>query len=275
MTTQEQAQRPRKQRPAPRTVEVRRVEKITPHMVRITLGGEQMDGFTPNGVAEHIRVYLPDEKTGELPLPVMGEEGYAFPEGRERPKSRAYTPRRWDPETLELDIDFVVHGDGPGSAWASSVKPGDTAVISGQPGGPYVPDADRDWYVIGGDEAALPGIATLLEALPDTMRGETFIEVLNEAEEQPLKAPARMKLTWLHRRSEQTTPGLKLAEALRNATIPEGDGRIWVSCEAAVMRDIRRNLLEDRQIDRSMVRTQGYWKAGAVNHTDHDMGDDA
>ena len=243
-------------------------------MVRVTLGGEQMAGFTPRGVAEHIRVYLPDADTGELVLPVEGPDGVDFPTGRKRPTSRAYTPRRCDTDALELDVDFVVHGDGPGSAWASSVKPGDVAVISGQPGGPYVPDATLGWYVIGGDEAALPAIATLLEALPATMEAHIFVEVLNEAEEQPLTSPAKLHVTWLHRRSATALPGRKLAAALREVDVPAGDGRVWVSCEASVMRDIRRHFLEERGIDRPVLRTQGYWKAGDVNHTDHDMGDD-
>ena len=36
------------------------------------------------------------------------------------------------------------------------------------------------------------------------------------------------------------------------------------------MREIRGYFLYDR----GMLRTQGYWKAGAVNHPDHDLGDD-
>ena len=79
-------------RPPPRVVEVRRVTRITPRMVRITFGGEQMAGFESKGPAEHMRVYMPDSETGELLLPIMGPEGNAFPEGRKQPDSRAYTP---------------------------------------------------------------------------------------------------------------------------------------------------------------------------------------
>ena len=126
----------RSKRPPPRVVEVRRVTQLTPRMVRITLTGEQMAGFESKGPAEHIRVFMPDSETGELLLPVMGPEGYAFPQDRRRPASRAYTPRRWDPETAELDIDITLHDEGPGPAWAASAKEGDVAVISGRPGGP-------------------------------------------------------------------------------------------------------------------------------------------
>jgi NADPH-dependent ferric siderophore reductase len=218
--------RTRKKRPSPRIVDVRRVTNVTPYMKRVTFGGEQMDGFTSKGAAEHIRVFVPNALSGELVLPVRGPDGYAFPESQERPTSRAYTPRQWDPRTNELDVDFVIHGDGPGSEWASRVKVGDTAVISGQPGGAYLPETTVDWYLIGGDEAALPAIATLLEVLPSSMRTHVFIEVLNEGEEQDLAAPSHIQLNCLHRDSSVVVPGRMLETALREVEIPLGAGRI-------------------------------------------------
>ena len=260
-------------RPPPRVVEVRRVTRLTPRMVRITLGGEQMEGFESRGPAEHVRVYMPDSETGELVLPVTGPEGNAFPEDRPRPASRAYTPRRWDPENGELDVDIVLHDHGPGAAWAVSVKEGDTAVISGRAGGTYFPEANVNWYLIGGDEAALPAIATVLKAMPSSMRAYVFVEVHDADEEQELISPSSLQVWWLHRQAGEM-PGRALANAMRAAELPEGEGRVWVSCEAAIMREIRRHFIEERGFDRSMLRTQGYWKAGEINHPDHDMGED-
>ena len=259
--------------PPPRVVEVRRVVRLTPRMVRITFGGGQIEGFESKGPAEHLRVFLPDSRTGELLLPVMGPEGNAFPSDRPLPASRAYTPRRWDPEKGELDIDVAVHDHGPGAVWAAGVRPGDTAVISGRAGGAYFPEVDVDWYLIGGDETALPAIATVVEALPSSMMALVFIEVHGEEEEQTLTSPAAMHVLWLHRRPG-AAPGRMLADAVCGAALPQGHGRIWVSCEATIMREIRRHFIEERRVPRSMLRTQGYWKAGTVNHPDHDMGED-
>lgn len=100
-------------------------------MVRITFGGEQMEGFAPKGCCRaHPHKPASNAETGELVLPMMGPDGYGFPENQERPSSLAYTPRRWESGTRELDVDIVIHGEGPGSAWASSVREGDIAVIS-------------------------------------------------------------------------------------------------------------------------------------------------
>ena len=60
---------------------------------------------------------------------------------------------------------------------------------------------------------------------------------------------------------------------MREAALPEG-GRIFVACEAGVMRDIRKHLMLERGLDRTSFHTQGYWKLGASNHPDHDLGDD-
>ena len=260
-------------RPPPRVVEVRRVTRLTPRMVRVTLGGGQIEGFESKGPAEHFRLYLPDSETGELLMPVEGPEGYGFPEDRPRPASRAYTPRRWDPETGELDVDVALHDHGPGAAWAANAKEGDTAVISARAGGAYLPETDVAWYVIGGDEAALPAVATVLEALTPSMRAYAMVEVHDAGEELELTSPAELQVSWLHRKHGEAT-GRALADAMREAVLPPGDGRIWVSCEAMIMREIRRQFIEERGLDRAMLRTQGYWKAGDVNHSDHDMGED-
>ncbi len=261
-------------RPPPRIVEVLRIAQLTPRMVRITLGGGQMEGFESNGPAEHFRIFLPDPETGELVLPSHGPDGNAFPEDKPRPISRAYTPRQWRPDIPELDVDIALHDHGPGAAWARNAQEGDAAVISGRAGGAYFPDPSADSYLIGGDEASLPAIATVLEALPSSTRACVFLEVRDANEEQPLTSPAPTQIWWLHRQAGET-PGRMLAETMRDAELPQGKSRVWVSCEATAMREIRSHFLNDRSLDRSTLHTQGYWKAGAANHPDHDMGEDA
>ena len=186
-----------------------------------------------------------------------------FPRESGFPPSRAYTPRRWKPEKLELDIEVALHGEGPGAVWACSVKEGDVAVISGRSGGAYFPDAAANWYIFAGDETALPAIGTLLEVLPDSMRAYVLVEVRDEKEELELKSKADVQKMWLHRLDGQI-PGQVLASAMKAMELPQGKGRIWVSCEASIMRAIRRHFVKERGLDRSLLRTQGYWKAGHV-----------
>ena len=251
----------RRKHPPPRVVEVRRVTQLTPCWLRITFGGEQMAGFEATGPAEHIRVYMPDSETGELLLPVMGTDGYDFPEGRQPSANRAYTVRRWDSETGELDLDIFLHDKGPGPVWAAGLKEGDLAVIFGPPVRTYFPNMDADWYLFGGDEAALPS----------SMRAYVLAEVRDADEELELKSAAALQLRWLYRKAGEM-PGRALVSAMREVVLPEGKGFVYVTCEVAIMREIRKHFIEERRFDRSMLRMQGYWKAGAADA--HDKGED-
>jgi hypothetical protein len=93
-------------------------------------------------------------------------------------------------------------------------------------------------------------------------------------EELTLVSPARFTVTWLHHGGAIGRVGRKLEQAVQKFLFPEGSGRVWIGCEAGVMRDIRRHLLNERGMDRAYVHTQGYWKYGAMNHPDNDRGQD-
>ena len=270
--TQEQAPRPQRPRPHFRTVEVKRAERLTPHIVRVVFGGDELEGFATRGPAEHIKVFLPRFDEDRPILPEWGPDGPVFAEGQERPLSRTYTPRIWNAERRELTVDFLMHGDGPGSLWADATRPGRIAVVTG-PGGAYRLDANAAWYLIGGDESAIPAIGTILEALPASARTSVFIETEDALEEQELSSPASFGVAWLHRDStEGAEPGRLLESALKRADLWRGEGRVWVGCEAGVMRDIRRHLLFEGGLAREAIDTHGYWKQGVVNHPDHDIG---
>jgi NADPH-dependent ferric siderophore reductase len=267
-------QKVRRIRPKPRLAEVVRVERLTPHMVRVVFAGEELEGFTTRGPAEHLKVNFPPPGEAKLALPEWGPEGPILLEGQQRPLNRTYTPRRWDRETGELAVDFLLHGEGPGSTWAQQARPGQLVAVSHQPGGAYKVDNEANWYLIGGDEAALPAVGTLLEALPASCFAHVFVEVADGAEELPLESSARFQVTWLHHGRAAGRVGRKLEEAVREFPFPAGDGRVWIGCEAGVMRDIRRHLLNERGMDRAHAHTQGYWKYGATNHPDNDRGQD-
>ena len=94
--------------------------------------------------------------------------------------------------------------------------PGDGVVITGpSAGGAYHPDPAAAWFVLAGDAAALPAVATILDALRPSVRAEVVLEVEDEREEQPLTSPADVRITWLHRGPDGDAPSRKLAAGLR------------------------------------------------------------
>ena len=274
MSDAEPTLRPRRPR-VMRTVEVRNVTQIMPRVTRMTLTGPQLAGFASRAPAEHIKLFLPKPGEREAPRTVPGPDGPIFPPDLPRPISRTYTPRQFRAESLELDIDIVCHGHGPGSAWAAQAQPGDTVVIAG-PGGGYNRPPDVNWLVIGGDETSLPAISMVLATLPASSRADVFVELHDRAEE-PLDSAAHVTLTWLHedaQRVQGSAPGALLEAAIRSATLPNGDGQVWIACEAQAMRHIRAHLLHERGLSSSALYTRGYWQIGEANHPDHDYGED-
>lgn len=267
-----QPQKRHRARQKPRLAEVVRVQRLTPHMARVVFSGEGLEGFATRGAAEHLKVNFPPPGESRLVLPEWGPEGPILRAGQQRLLNRTYTPRRWDGQTGELTVDFLLHGEGPGSTWAEQARPGQVVAVSHQPGGAHKVDAEANWYLIGGDEAALPAVATLLEALPASCAAHVFVEVADAAEEIELDSPARFQVTWMHHGGATGRVGRSVEQAVRKFSFPAGSGRVWIGCEAGVMRDIRRHLLNERAMERAHVHTQGYWKYGAVNHPDNDRG---
>jgi NADPH-dependent ferric siderophore reductase len=97
------------------------------------------------------------------------------------------------------------------------------------------------------------------------------LEVDGPDDETEFTAPAKTTITWHHRRPGVF--GAELIDAAHAAGIPDG-ARVWVACEAAAMRDIRRYLLTERHLPPAALVTRGYWRTGEQNHPDHDYGED-
>ena len=242
-----------------RLLEVRNVVSLTPHMVRITLGGDALAGFVSEGFDDHVKVLfaLPGEAVPVMP--VDGPEGAKFPEGVERGPMRDYTPRRHDPVAGELDIEFVLHGEGPGSSFAASARPGDKVGIAGPRGSFVIPD-DFAWHLLVGDATALPAIARRVEELPAGCRVLAVIEVASAAEELPLVSRADLSVVWVH----NTLPGdaTALMAAVRTLALPDGEGYAWAGGEFHMIRELREHLLAERGLPRANLRAASYWRHG-------------
>jgi NADPH-dependent ferric siderophore reductase len=242
---------------APRLLQVRRSEQVTPRMIRVTLAGEELAGFGGEGPDRRIKMFFPVEGQVRPAVPRAASGGPVWPAGEPRPAIRTYTVRRFDPAAGELDVDFVLHeGHGPAAAWARDARPGAWVGVS-EPGGRYEPDPTADFHVVIGDETALPAVATVLEALPAGAPALAFLEVADAGEEQVLPGSARVR--WVHRGAAE--PGEPLAAAVQSAELPAGKGQVWLSGESACVRDLRKHLLDERGIERRLVYATGYWRA--------------
>ncbi|MGV9326114.1 siderophore-interacting protein [Streptosporangium sandarakinum] len=240
--------------------EVVRVERLTPHMIRVVLGGDGLAGFEAGEFTDHyVKLLFP-------PAGVVYPEPFDLAAvqrdlPREQwPTTRTYTVRAWDSVARELTLDFVHHGDsGLAGPWAARVRPGDEIHFLG-PGGAYAPDPEAGWHLMAGDESALPAIAASLERLPATARAHVFLEVAGPEEEQPLNHPADAEIVWLHRGDAPV--GEALVAAVRALDFPEGEPHVFVHGEAGFVRDLRRHLRAERGLPLSRLSISGYWRVG-------------
>jgi NADPH-dependent ferric siderophore reductase len=247
------------------------VSRIAPRLVSVWVGGDALEGFATAAPTSHLKVFLPaDGQTAPI-LPEYAPDGVVRAEDGPQPAVRTYTPRRFDEASGTLEIQFVLHGAGPASEWADRASIGDQLAVAG-PGGRFSMDPAAERWWVAGDESAIPAVGTLLEALPDSAVAEVHLEVAGPDDEIELASPAKTTITWHHRRAPDAW-GTELDEAARGAAIADGT-RVWVACEAAAMRGIRRYLLGERRLPASSLVTRGYWRLGAANHPDHDYGDD-
>ena len=267
---QEGQRGPRRRKP-PRPVEVVSVSRIAPRLVSVQVAGDALDGFQITAPTSHIKVMLPREGQREPVLPKDTPEGVVWPGEAVRPVTRTYTPRRFDEASRTLEIQFLLHGTGPASEWAERASVGDKLAVAG-PGGRFTMDPSAGRWWIAGDESAIPAVGTLLEALPPTAAADVHLEVAGADDEIELDSPAKITVTWHHRRAPDAW-GAELAAAARVAGLADGT-RVWVACEAAAMRGIRRYFLAERGLPAGSLVTRGYWRLGEANHPDHDYGED-
>jgi NADPH-dependent ferric siderophore reductase len=238
-----------------RRLEVLRVVDLTPRMRRITLGGPELAGFISLGTDDHVKLLFPQNAAEQAAL-----ETLVLGSGKDNgpmPAMRDYTPRRYDPDTLELDIDFVLHGDGPAATWAEQAKPGQFLHIAGPRGSMIVPDI-FDSYLLIGDETALPAIARRLEGLAANRRALVIVEVENGAEQQRLESAAQINVIWVLREGGKNN----LLATVKQLQVPSGNLYAWVATETKVSRQIRRVLLDEHGLNEQFVKTVGYWRLG-------------
>ncbi|OON82239.1 siderophore-interacting protein [Streptomyces tsukubensis] len=254
------AERPARPAPKAHTAQVVRTERLTPHMQRVVLGGEGLAEFSAADFTDHyIKLLFPPDG-GTFPEP-FDIAAIRAEQPRERwPVTRTYTVRDWDPDIREFAVDFVIHGDeGIAGPWAAAAKPGDTLRFLG-PGGAYKPLPETGVHLLAGDESALPAVAAAVERMPAGAVFHAFVEVSDASEEQKVGSPEGGTITWLHRGTRPV--GEALIEAVRGVDFPAAEVQAFVHGEAGFVKELRRYLRIEREVERERLSISGYWRLG-------------
>ncbi|HWM06157.1 MAG TPA: siderophore-interacting protein [Actinophytocola sp.] len=243
-----------------RELEVLRVAAVTPLMLRVTVGGDQLGAFRSGGrelgafrtagFDDHVKLFLPAPGQREPVLPAQADGHLDWPEHGPRPVHRDYTVRRFDAAAGELDLDVVVHPGGVAAGWAAAAT-GSRIHLAGPKMSHRVPEASR--YLLVGDETALPAIARFADEAPPGTAVHAVVEIADGGERQELPVP----VIWVHRDA-----GSALLPVLRTLELPVEGTVAWVAGEAGTVRRVRLHLARERGI--AVVHATGYWRRGVT-----------
>ncbi|MDR0417432.1 MAG: siderophore-interacting protein [Propionibacteriaceae bacterium] len=248
-----------------------RSERISPHLVRVTVGGDDLKRLPRRGYDHWFRLFLPREPGpadfSSLPEQ-FGMAGYAKFKASGAAKRfavRNYTVRRHRPEQGEVDIDFVAHGDrGVAGPWAQRAQPGDQLALIDQGCG-FAERPGTGHYVLAGDESALAAILGILRDLPRQAQGVAWIEIPDQADAQPSEEPAGVTVRWLPRGAAGGTPGAAALAALRAYTPPDPAAvTAYIAGEQTLAAQGRRHLVA-AGVPKQRIEFTGYWRAGATH----------
>ena len=240
-------------------VTVAQRQLLTPGMVRVTFAGDDLATFRSTGIGdEYLRLFFPDDATGELVLPHIDDNGvWTHPEGKPPVRCATYTVRRFDAGARQMDIDFVVHAGGVASEWAQSAEPGCRMVIN-NPRGLYIPPDDIEWQLLLADATGLPALARLVEQTPSHVESLIFIEVATAADEQELPYHPAARITWLHGSGNGLGPS-RLDTVARAAELPDTPGYIWAASEQQVVRRLRKYVRQELNMPPERQKLVAYW----------------
>jgi NADPH-dependent ferric siderophore reductase len=242
-------------RPAyrPYVTRVSRVERLSPHFVRVELFADDLEHFGTAGLDQRIKVLFPRADGSFADVGQDEAAGDWYDRWRqladaERNVFRTYTVRSLDPSACTVTVDFVTHHDaGPAGSWAEHAAPGQPLVIVGPDERSPHSRIGLDWHpgsarrlLLAGDETAAPAISAVLESLDAAFDVDAFIEVPTAADALTLDTPDSFRVHWLAR--DEHPHGMLLRAALASWTSRSAD----VLARAAAPRPQR---LDDVDVD--------------------------
>jgi NADPH-dependent ferric siderophore reductase len=168
------------------------------------------------------------------------------------------------PKQKKLTLDVAVHPAGPAIRWAEQAQIGDAVAISGPRGSLLIAD-DFDWWLLIGDETALPSIGRRIESLAKGGRAITLVTVNGPAEQQVFNTRADHQAIWVHRSPDEASSARPVVDALKRIKLPPGEGFVWIAAEARVARAARDHVVSVRRHPVQWLRASGYWIEGQAD----------
>ena len=231
-------------RPDPDPLAVTSTERLNLRTQRVAFTGDlRVAHLRP---ASHLSLWFSDPTAAS-----------ATPRQR-RSDKRSFTPRFIDPRAGTMTIDFVLHGSGPASTWASSALPGDV-LWAGEVTGGYVVPTDLEFLVLIGDDTAMPAIGTIIDTIPPDVGICVIIEVVDDRDERELSRMRQVDPIWLPRGADPGLTGQATLNLMRELEVPP-NAHWWVAGEREAIRAMRDILVDERGVDRDRYSLNAHWR---------------
>lgn len=239
-----------------RTLEVKNISSLTPKTKRVLFTSPDLSDFVSGSPDDHIKLFFPKPGESTIAQPVLGPEGPLIPEGT---IMRDYTPLRYDNGKQELEIEFFLHEDGPATNWAKHAQVG-FKIGAGGPRGSMIVPYDFDWYLMIGDESAIPSFSRRLKELPASAKALLFIETSSELEKREFLSDAKFEVHWVFRENQEAGSDELLKNAILKKSFPHGDYFTWISTELECSKKLRELLETVRGANSEWIKATGYWR---------------
>jgi NADPH-dependent ferric siderophore reductase len=221
-----------------RSLTMASVQPLSPRMLRVTLRGDELAGFRSPSPDDHIKVFFPTPEGGS--------------------QERDNTPRHFDADAGLLTVDFALHEGGMGAAWALHAKPGDPVQIGG-PRGSKVISAPNAWWILIGDETAIPAIERRLEEMASDTQVIAIFAVTGPEEELPFETKAKLTTHWIHRSETEASDPEPFLKLLSQLQLPPFPGFVWIGAETEVSRAVRSYFIETLGHGPEWIKASAYW----------------
>lgn len=237
------------------------VQDPAPLVRRLTLESRELRGFRRMGADEYFGLVMP--RAG-VPLHLPRGRGADFrsevaalPEDV-RPGLRWYTVRAHRAAAGQVDVDIVVHREGPGGELLARVRPGDELGFVVGTGG-YRADDHAGPQVLVADETAYPALTAIGEEVARHGRAggvRAYVEAPGPGSLARVDLPFPATYAW----RGDASPGTAVIPLLDDAAEPV-PAYAWCCGEAGLATGARRRLVE-LGVPKSVIFFSGYWRLG-------------
>lgn len=232
-------------------------ERISPSLLRICLGGGEVDAFVSTGYPdEWVRLVFPNE-AGDIVLPETGGGRHADRDPMTKSPTRPYSVRKWDAARSEMTIDFALHDDGLATNWAVRAEIGDEIGVA-HPDGRYRVPEDANWILLLCDLTGLPAASRIIE---HEVAGRTIhlhVELPSEADVPQAVFDQAGEANWYPVPPYAIKP-TALDDIACSIVLPEGPGYVWIAGEAQAIYKARGHFRDTLGFDKDRITAIGYW----------------